>query len=470
MAGLEPGRGRHGPGRGPSRGQAAPAASRRPSSAAASRVCTPRATSGSTRRCASRSSTGATSTCSSRCSTRSPPARSRPAISPSRCARSCARNRNTTVILGEAVGIDPDERQVLLVGRRPGRLRHAHRRDRAPTTATSTIPEWATLAQGLKTDRGRDRDPAPDPHRLRGRRTGSRSRAAARVDDVRARRRRPDRRRARRGPRRDRPRHAQARFPRDPSRRREDHPRRGDGSRPAGLSARTVRRRRSDSSRRLGVEVRTKTKVIDIDERGVRVSRPTGPSETIPTRTVLWAAGVQASSFARTVAAATGAETDRAGRVLVGPDLTIPGHPEIFVVGDAAVEPWKQGPADAGRRPGRHPGRVVCREGHPPAHPGPTLRAVPLHDHGDVAVIGRLSAVTDIPWLGPVRAAGRLHGLGAVARASTSLPDRLLEPDRRPRPLGVDVPHPRPRHAAHHRPHAAAADRGAGAAGDGAAR
>jgi len=74
----------------------------------------------------------------------------------------------------------------------------------------------------------------------------------------------------------------------------------------------------------------------------------------IPTRTVLWAAGVLTTSFVRAVAAATGAETDRAGRVIVGPDLAILGHPEIFVIGDAAVQPWHDGRADrsAGCAPG----------------------------------------------------------------------------------------------------------------------
>src|SRR6186997_1005963 len=80
---------------------------------------------------------------------------------------------------------------------------------------------------------------------------------------------------------------------------------------------------------RLGVEVRLGMTVTYIDESRVRV-RPTADreaaEETIPTRTVLWGAGVVASTFAKKVAAAAGAETDRVGRVLVGPDLTIPGH------------------------------------------------------------------------------------------------------------------------------------------------
>ncbi len=166
---------------------------------------------------------------------------------------------------------------------------------------------------------------------------------------------------------------------------------------------------RSTSARRqlerLGVEVRTGTTVTHIDQSSVRV-RPTAdkeaPEETIPTRTVLWGAGVIASSFARKVATAAGAETDRAGRVLVEPDLTVPGHPEIFVVGDAAVQPWKEGRptpgvAQGGIQGGSYAAKVIRRRilGRP-------YEPYRYSNHGDVAVIGRLSGVTDIPWLGPL--------------------------------------------------------------------
>jgi NADH dehydrogenase len=155
---------------------------------------------------------------------------------------------------------------------------------------------------------------------------------------------------------------------------------------------------------RLGVDVRPGTTVTDIDETSVRV-RPTAdrdaPAETIPTRTVLWGAGVIASSFVRKVAAAAGTETDRAGRVIVEPDLTLPGHPEIFVVGDAAVQPWKEGRptpgvAQGGIQGGSYAAKVIRRRilGRP-------WEPFRYSNHGDVAVIGRLSAVTDIPWMGP---------------------------------------------------------------------
>jgi NADH dehydrogenase len=172
---------------------------------------------------------------------------------------------------------------------------------------------------------------------------------------------------------------------------------------------------RSRSARRqlerLGVVVRTSTLVVEVAEHAVRV-RMSGQGgagegeEAIPTRTVLWAAGVLATSFARTVAAATGAETDRSGRVIVGPDLAIPGHPEIFVIGDAAVQPWHEdrpvpGVAQGGIQPGRYVARTIrARLSNRP------VERFQYHDRGDVAVIGRLSGVTNIPWLGPFGRAG----------------------------------------------------------------
>ena len=160
---------------------------------------------------------------------------------------------------------------------------------------------------------------------------------------------------------------------------------------------------------RLGVTVRTKTRVIDIDERQVRVVSADG-EESIPTRTVLWAAGVTASTFARTVAKAAGAETDRAGRVLVGPDLTLPGHPEIFVVGDAAVEPWKEGKPTPGVAQGAIQGGSYAAAVIRRRVLGRPYEPFRYSDHGDVAVIGRLSGVTNIGWLGPF---GRQGGFTA---------------------------------------------------------
>jgi NADH dehydrogenase len=156
---------------------------------------------------------------------------------------------------------------------------------------------------------------------------------------------------------------------------------------------------------RLGVEVRLESRVIGIDAHGVTVSMGEGDAattEVIPSRTVLWGAGVISSSFARVVAEATGAPTDRNGRVLVDAELTVPGHPEIFVIGDAAVQPWKEdratpGVAQGAMQGGIHAARTIRRRilGRP-------TEPFRYSNHGDVAVIGRLAGVTDIPWLGPL--------------------------------------------------------------------
>jgi NADH dehydrogenase len=172
---------------------------------------------------------------------------------------------------------------------------------------------------------------------------------------------------------------------------------------------------RSESARqqlaRLGVTVRTRTRVVDIGQDYVRVEDETG-SERIGTRTVLWAAGVLAASFGRAVADAVGAETDRSGRIRVGSDLAIPGHPEILVVGDAAVQPMKgggqvPGVAQGGIQGGKHAGRVILARLR-----GELYRPFRYQDRGDVAVIGRLRGVTNIGWLGPL---GRQGGFVAWA-------------------------------------------------------
>ena len=171
---------------------------------------------------------------------------------------------------------------------------------------------------------------------------------------------------------------------------------------------------RSASARRqlekLGVVVRTATKVVGVDGRSVTVEMAGGRSERIPTRTTLWAAGILASSFVGTVAKATGASTDRNGRILVARDLTVPGHPEIFAVGDAAVQPWKKdrpvpGVAQGGIQGGKYAARTIRRR-----LSGERTRPFRYSNRGDVAVIGRLAGVTDIPWLGPF---GRQAGFTA---------------------------------------------------------
>ena len=162
---------------------------------------------------------------------------------------------------------------------------------------------------------------------------------------------------------------------------------------------------------RLGVEVRTGTRVIGVESGSVRVVHE-GVEEEIATRTTLWAAGVQASAFVRRVAEVTGAQTDRAGRIIVGPDLAVPGHPEIIALGDAASVPWRTdrpvpGVAQGAIQAGGWAGRALLAR-----LAGKTPKPFRYTDKGDVAVIGRLRGVTNIPWLGPL---GRQGGFIAWA-------------------------------------------------------
>jgi NADH dehydrogenase len=164
----------------------------------------------------------------------------------------------------------------------------------------------------------------------------------------------------------------------------------------------------SESSlRQLGVEVRTGSLVVTVDDQGV-IWRPTSasagtPGERIAAQTVLWAAGVAASP----VAASLGVPLDRAGRVLADPTLAVPGLPRVFVVGDVCL--FRQ---DGRPLPGV--AQVAIQEGAHAA--GNVLRAIrgqPLlpfryRDYGTMAVIGRGSAVADV---GPIKAAGFLAWL-----------------------------------------------------------
>ena len=136
------------------------------------------------------------------------------------------------------------------------------------------------------------------------------------------------------------------------------------------------------------VEVRVNTRVTHVDAAGVDVVGPGAP-ERIATRTVLWAAGVQASPLAQTL----GVPLDRAGRVEVCPDLTIPGHPEVFVIGDLArvVNDGVQVPgvAQSAIQGARFVANIIDSE-QKRTPPRPVFR---YRDKGNMATIGRASAV-----------------------------------------------------------------------------
>ncbi len=146
---------------------------------------------------------------------------------------------------------------------------------------------------------------------------------------------------------------------------------------------------------RLGVEVRTGTRVTDVRSDGVTLARG-DVVEQIPASTVLWAAGVQGSRLGGVLAAATGAETDRAGRVAVGPDLAIAGHPEILVIGDLAhcrgeARQPLPGVAQVAMQEGAYAARRI--QDRIAGRPTPPFR---YRDYGSMATIGRHAAVAEI--------------------------------------------------------------------------
>jgi NADH:ubiquinone reductase (H+-translocating) len=136
----------------------------------------------------------------------------------------------------------------------------------------------------------------------------------------------------------------------------------------------------------LGVDVILNALVTDVTDRDVKIG-----DRVIPTHTVLWGAGVQASPLARSL----GAPLDRAGRVLVEPDLTIPGHKDVFVIGDLAAAEQHDGSfvpgvAPAAIQAGQHTALNLQR-----AVEGQPLRPFKYRDKGSLATIGRAAAVAD---------------------------------------------------------------------------
>jgi NADH dehydrogenase len=112
---------------------------------------------------------------------------------------------------------------------------------------------------------------------------------------------------------------------------------------------------------RLGVEIQTGATVTDVQRDAVTI-RKGNRTERVGTRTILWAAGVQGSALGRLLAEKTGAEVDKHGRIVVQSDLTVPGHPQLFVVGDLANFNHQGGKPFAWGGTGGHPTRTLCGE------------------------------------------------------------------------------------------------------------
>jgi NADH:ubiquinone reductase (H+-translocating) len=170
---------------------------------------------------------------------------------------------------------------------------------------------------------------------------------------------------------------------------------------PPSLSDKAAR-----SLRRLGVTSMVNSMVVGVDRDGVTIEDREGTRNRIPARTIVWAAGVSASELASRLGELTGAERDRAGRVTVEADLTLPGHPEVFALGDmvrvrdpAGAAVTYPGVAPVAMQQGRYAADVVLAR----------LRAKEIspfryRDKGNLATVGRAAAVADIKGL-------RLSGL-----------------------------------------------------------
>jgi NADH:ubiquinone reductase (H+-translocating) len=152
---------------------------------------------------------------------------------------------------------------------------------------------------------------------------------------------------------------------------------------------------------RLGVRPRTKVLVIAMDKEGLTLQTPAG-EERLTTRTILWAAGVQPSTFGSVLVQRAGAQLDRQKRVMVSPDLSIPGHPEIFVIGDMAyLEQDGQplpGVAPVAMQQGRYVAGLIRAQSQ-----GQAVAPFRYRNKGSLAVIGRAAGVADF---------GRVHVYG----------------------------------------------------------
>jgi NADH dehydrogenase len=164
----------------------------------------------------------------------------------------------------------------------------------------------------------------------------------------------------------------------------------------------------SNSARRqledLGVEVRLEARVLDVRDDGVRIAGPLG-AETIESRNVLWGAGVTGHALLRAVRPEIALE--REGTALVEPDLSIPGHPRAFVIGDAAAveQDGESVPAlaPAAIQMGRHVAKIIGRE----VAEGPTdPRGRPRFTYADKGIMATIGRRRAIAMLGPVRTTG----------------------------------------------------------------
>ena len=146
----------------------------------------------------------------------------------------------------------------------------------------------------------------------------------------------------------------------------------------------------------LGVKIIKKTFVTDIDDKHVKLNTPEGVEETIPSRTVLWAAGIAACSLGKKLSSQIGTETDRMGRVYTNADCSLPQHPNVFVIGDLGHFKGRDGKplpgvAQVAIQQGRYVSKLIQRR-----LKNNTLPPFTYRDLGSMATIGRSRAVAQI--------------------------------------------------------------------------
>jgi NADH:ubiquinone reductase (H+-translocating) len=149
----------------------------------------------------------------------------------------------------------------------------------------------------------------------------------------------------------------------------------------------------------LGIEVELGMTVVGVDETGIDLVDRYGARHRIECMTKIWAAGVSGSPLGARLAQIAGAETDRAGRVKVASDCTLPGHPNVFVIGDLMALDRLPGVAQVAIQSGQHAARQIVRR----LHDEPTGQPFRYRDKGSMATISRFSAVASI---GRLRLAG----------------------------------------------------------------
>ena len=158
---------------------------------------------------------------------------------------------------------------------------------------------------------------------------------------------------------------------------------------PERLSARC-----QDQLERMGVEVCLNTRVTSVTELGIEMNTGNG-HEHLDSRTVLWAAGVQAETLSGTLAEATSSPLDKQGRVMVEPDLSVPGYPAVFVVGDMALAVHDGSPLPGIAPVAMQQGRYVAKRIHEGLR-GRTTPPFRYKNKGQLATIGRNAAVADL--------------------------------------------------------------------------